>query len=119
MCTLLRRYTATFIHSYVCTQLRRYVLLCIHKTNFTPIQDIRYYRLLEFWQVGNQMNVAPTELTDPKVDTCELEVMLSAAALTDSQCAAELDKREPGRAAFIQRQIREGMRPLLRSVHQA
>ena len=84
-----------------------------------PNVRLRLWNARMFWQVGNQMNVAPTALTDPKVDTCELEVMLSAAALTDSQCAAELDKREPGRAAFIQRQIREGMRPLLRSAHQA
>ena len=79
-----------------------------------PNVRLRMWNARMFWQVGDQMHVAPTALTDPKVDTCELEVMLSAAALTDSQCAAELDKREPGRATFIQRQVREGMRPLLR-----
>ncbi|AEK59042.1 hypothetical protein [Acidithiobacillus caldus] len=67
-----------------------------------------------FWRVGDRMNPTPEELTQPKVDPCELEVMLATAALTESQCAPELDKKEPGRAAFIQRQVREGMRPLLR-----
>ncbi|MBU2753091.1 hypothetical protein HFU84_03945 [Acidithiobacillus sp. CV18-2] len=75
---------------------------------------LRMWNARMFWQVGDLFNVPTDKLTQPKVDLCELEVMLSTAALTDSQCAAELDKKEPGRAAFIQRQVREGMRPLLR-----
>ena len=76
-----------------------------------PNVRLRMWNARMFWQVGDQMNVAPAALTTPKVDTCELEVMLSAAALTVSQCAADLDKREPGRVAFIQRQVRDVMRP--------
>lgn len=84
-----------------------------------PNVRLRMWNARMFWHVGDQMNVAPAALTDPKVDTCELEVMLSAAALTNSECAAELDKKEPGRVAFIQRQVREGMRPLLRPANNA
>ncbi|WP_248886391.1 hypothetical protein [Acidithiobacillus acidisediminis] len=79
-----------------------------------PNVRLRMWNARMFWQVGDQFNVPADKLTAPKVDLCELEVMLSTAALTESQCAAELDKKEPGRAGFIQRQVREGMRPLLR-----
>jgi hypothetical protein len=79
-----------------------------------PKVRMKMWNARMFWQVGDQMNVAPEALTQPKVDLCELELLLSTAAMVDSQCAAEIDKRESGRAAFIQRQVREGMRPLLR-----
>ncbi|MCE5360806.1 hypothetical protein [Candidatus Igneacidithiobacillus taiwanensis] len=82
-----------------------------------PNVRLRMWNARMFWKVGDQFNVPSDKLTDPKVDLCELEVMLASAALTESQCAAELEKKEPGRAAFIQRQVREGMRPLLRANH--
>ncbi len=82
-----------------------------------PNVKLRMWNARMFWQVGDQLNVPSEKLTQPKVDLCELEVMLAAAALTDSHCAPELDKKEPGRVAFIQRQVREGMRPLLKPAH--
>jgi len=82
-----------------------------------PNVRLRMWDARMFWRVGDRQNPRPEELTQPKVDPCELEVLLAAAALTESQCAAELDKKEPGRAAFIQRQVRDGMRPLLRPAH--
>ena len=66
-----------------------------------------------FWQVGNKDNPGPEELTLAKVDLTELEVLLAAAALLPSQCAAELNERTPGRADFIIRQVHRGERPLL------
>ncbi|HKK04504.1 MAG TPA: hypothetical protein VKA50_01520 [Gammaproteobacteria bacterium] len=66
-----------------------------------------------FWEVGKD-NPAPGELTHPKFDLVELEVLLSAAALQPSQCAEELNEREPGRADFIIRQVHRGELPLLR-----
>ncbi|WP_019625297.1 hypothetical protein [Thioalkalivibrio sp. ALJT] len=67
-----------------------------------------------FWEVGRKLNTAPDELTQPKVDLCELEVMLSAAAYEASQCADTLNQREAGRADFIRRAVQSGQRPLLR-----
>jgi len=66
-----------------------------------------------FWKCTRKLNLTAEELTDPKVDLCELEVMLSAAALEQSQCADELNSRNPGRADFIARSVRTGQRPLL------
>lgn len=67
-----------------------------------------------FWEVGRKLNTNPDELTQPKVDLCELEVMLSAAAYEPSQCADNLNQREAGRADFIRRAVQSGQRPLLR-----
>lgn len=66
-----------------------------------------------FWEVGSD-NPAPDDLQQPKFDLMELEVLLSAAALQPSQCADELNEREPGRADFIIRQVHRGELPLLR-----
>lgn len=74
-----------------------------------------------FWDVGKHQVVplTPDVLNKPKVDPCELEVMLSAAAGVTSTCAEALEAREPGRAAFIARSVRIGERPLLRRPEQA
>ncbi len=66
-----------------------------------------------FWNVGRILNVKPEQLTEPKVDLCELEVMLAAAAYEPSQCADNLNAREAGRADFIRRAVQSGQRPLL------
>jgi hypothetical protein len=66
-----------------------------------------------FWEVGALDNPAASDLTDPKVDLSELEVMLATAANEPSLCRDEVNERRPGRADFIQRQIRRGERPLL------
>lgn len=66
-----------------------------------------------FWNIGRIMNPSTDALTQPKVDLCELEVMLSAAAYVDSKCASDLEARRPGRAAFIRRAVQSGQRPML------
>lgn len=66
-----------------------------------------------FWEVGALDNPTATDLTHPKVDLSELEVMLSMAANEPSMCRDEVNERWPGRADFIQRHIRRGERPLL------
>ncbi|NIR60521.1 MAG: hypothetical protein GWO02_13905 [Gammaproteobacteria bacterium] len=67
-----------------------------------------------FWVVDGKDDPVPEDLTRPKVDLRELEVMLSAAAHEPSQAAEELESEEPGRAGFIARHLRTGQRPLLR-----
>ena len=66
-----------------------------------------------FWDVGALDNPAPSDLTNPKVDLSELEVMLATAANETAECREDVNQRRPGRADFIQRQIRRGERPLL------
>ncbi|MFN4263471.1 MAG: hypothetical protein ACK4IT_07685 [Thioalkalivibrionaceae bacterium] len=66
-----------------------------------------------FWKVGQLLNSRPDQWVDPKVDLCELEVMLSAAAYVPSECAETLNNRNPGRADFIRRAVQSGQRPLL------
>lgn len=68
-----------------------------------------------FWEFGRKLNPQAADLTVPKVDLEELEVLLSAAAYVDSQCAAAVNAREAGRADFIRRAVQSGQRPLLRS----
>jgi hypothetical protein len=80
----------------------------------SPRIQTRLWNPRMFWEVGLKQNTTPEELTDPKVDLCELEVMLSAAAYEPSQCAEELNEREAGRADFIRRAVQSGQRPLLR-----
>lgn len=67
-----------------------------------------------FWNVRGQDAPTPAELCQPKVDLLELEVMLAEAAHQPSECADELERREPGRPAFIRRVIARGDMPLLR-----
>jgi hypothetical protein len=65
-----------------------------------------------FWQL--EQDVARTrDLTRPRVDLLELEVLLAAAAGVPSECADELNTRSPGRADFIRRSVGKGERPLL------
>ena len=66
-----------------------------------------------FWEVGALDNPAPSDLTRPKVDLSELEVMLATAANEESLCRDDVNAHQPGRADFIQRQIRRGERPIL------
>jgi len=49
-----------------------------------------------------------------RVDVLELEVLFSALLGATAQGEAELEAREPGRAAFIRRSIGHGELPLLR-----
>lgn len=75
---------------------------------------LRMWHAPMFWDVGTLDDPRPEELSRPKFDLYELEVVLATAALQPSQCAAEVNAREPGRADFIMRQVRRGERPLLR-----
>lgn len=84
-----------------------------------PRVKLRLWHPRMFWKMKDQWNPSPDTWNDPKVDLCELEVMLSALAYEPSQCAAELNQREPGRADFIARQVRGGMRPMLKSTKNA
>lgn len=68
-----------------------------------------------FWHVDKD-NPGPADLTRPRVDLCELEVMLATAAGLPSECAALLEQRQPGRAQFIARSVRRGERPWLAPV---
>ncbi len=70
-----------------------------------------------FWDFGRKLNPAAEELTNPKVDLCELEVLLSAAVFEASQCADELNSRNPGRADFIRRAVQSGQRPVLHNAN--
>lgn len=69
-----------------------------------------------FWDIGHTLTTTAADWTKPKVDLCELEVMLSAAAYETSQCADELNARENGRADFIRRAVKSGQRPMLHHV---
>lgn len=66
-----------------------------------------------FWDAGDSEDPSPSQLTKPKVDLRELEVMLSSAAYEPSLCANELNAEKPGRADFIIRVVHHGERPLL------
>lgn len=66
-----------------------------------------------FWEVGDLDNPRTEDLTRPKVDLEELEVLLSEAAGEDSHCAQSLNERHAGRGDFIRRMVRRGDLPLL------
>ncbi|MFP4131573.1 hypothetical protein [Thiohalospira sp.] len=66
-----------------------------------------------FWEVGALDNPTASDLTRPKVDLSELEVMLATAANEESLCREDVNAQHPGRAEFIERHIRRGERPLL------
>ncbi|MDX5333604.1 MAG: hypothetical protein LPK58_06120 [Gammaproteobacteria bacterium] len=70
-----------------------------------------------FWETRMKDNPTPDELVDPKVDLLELEVMLAEVAHVPSACAAELERREPGRADLIRHMIRRGDMPFLHRPH--
>lgn len=85
---------------------------CIRLLNQPGVQHHLWHPRM-FWEVGALDNPAASNLTQPKVDLAELEVMLAAAANESSLCRDDVNERRPGRADFIQRQIRRGERPLL------
>lgn len=80
---------------------------------FHPRVQQKLWHPRMFWDVGSQLSPKRSELTKPKVDLVELEVLLAAAAYEPSQCADELNTREPGRADFIRRAVQSGQRPML------
>lgn len=80
-----------------------------------PRVKLRLWHPRMFWKVGDVFNPDPKTWNEAKVDLCELEVLLSAAAFESSECAETVNQKEPGRADFITRQARGGMRPLLKS----
>ncbi|WP_019569320.1 MULTISPECIES: hypothetical protein [unclassified Thioalkalivibrio] len=86
---------------------------CVELFNSPRVQT-KMWSPRMFWEVGRHLNVTSDQLTDPKVDVAELEVMLSAAAYEPSQCADEVNQRESGRADFIRRAVQSGQRPFLR-----
>ena len=76
----------------------------------------RLWHARMFWNVGRKLNPTAEELTTPKANLQELEVMLSAADMVNSQCAEDLNKTNPGRADFIRRTVISGSRPVLASI---
>lgn len=80
---------------------------------YHPRVQQRMWNARMFWDVGRKLTPKADELTSPKVDLLELEVLLSAAAYEPSQCAEELNAREAGRADFIRRAVQGGQRPML------
>jgi hypothetical protein len=80
---------------------------------FHPRVQTKLWHPRMFWDIGMQQSPKPTDLTTPKVDLMELEVLLAAAAYEASECADALNAREPGRADFIRRAVQSGQRPLL------
>lgn len=70
-----------------------------------------------FWETHMKDNPTPDDLVDPKVDLMELEVMLAEVAHVPSECASDLESREPGRSELIQHMIRRGDMPLLHRHH--
>lgn len=78
-----------------------------------PDVKLRMWHPRMFWDVGSLDDPLPEDLSKPKFDLRELEVVLSAAAMAPSECAEEVNAREPGRADFLIRQVRRGELPLL------
>ena len=85
---------------------------CVELFNSPRVKNMMWNPRM-FWNFGRKLNPTEADLTTPRVDLCELEVMLAAAAWTDSQCAADLNSRNPGRADFIRRAVQSGQRPIL------
>jgi len=70
-----------------------------------------------FWETRMKENPAPEELTTPKVDLRELEVLLAETAHVPSQCAEELNQEAPGRADLIRHMVHRGEMPYLQRPH--
>ncbi|MEJ2059267.1 MAG: hypothetical protein P8Y64_02100 [Gammaproteobacteria bacterium] len=70
-----------------------------------------------FWEVHGQDTPSLDDLTEPKVDLMELEVLLSESAHVESVCADALEQREPGRATLIRHMLHRGDMPLLHRPH--
>ena len=70
-----------------------------------------------FWETHMKENPQPEELTEPKVDLMELEVMFAEAAHLPSACAEELNDLHPGRAELIRHMLRRGELPYLHRHH--
>jgi hypothetical protein len=85
---------------------------CVELYNSPRVKNMMWHARM-FWNFGSKLNPSDADLTTPRVDLCELEVLLSAAAWTESQCAADLNGRNPGRADFIRRAVQSGQRPIL------
>mgnify|MGYP006272362123 FL=1 len=85
---------------------------CIKLLRSQGVQNQMWHPRM-FWEVGALDNPTSQDLTRPKVDLSELEVMLATAANEPSLCRDEVNARRPGRAEFIERHIRRGERPLL------
>lgn len=80
---------------------------------YSPRVQQKMWNPRMFWDIGRNLSPKADDLKSPKVDLVELEVLLSAAAYETSQCADELNAREPGRADFIRRAVQSGQRPML------
>ncbi len=70
-----------------------------------------------FWETRMKENPAPEELTEPKVDLRELEVLLAESAHVPSVCAEELNQEDPGRADLIRHMVHRGEMPYLHRPH--
>lgn len=70
-----------------------------------------------FWETHMVENPKPEDLQQPKVDLRELEVLLAETTHQDSQCAAELEQEDPGRATLIRHMVDRGEMPLLHRPH--
>ncbi|MDD3518761.1 MAG: hypothetical protein PHQ14_10460 [Chromatiales bacterium] len=70
-----------------------------------------------FWDTHDIDDPQPEELTEPKVDLRELEVMFAEVAHEHSVCAHELEREQPGRVARIRRVLQSGDLPFLHRSH--
>ncbi|MEY2343000.1 hypothetical protein AB4090_12940 [Acidithiobacillus sp. IBUN Pt1247-S3] len=75
-----------------------------------PTVRAKGWRSNLFWRPASPQNPFGTL----RVDGEELEVLLAAIVGVDAPSRADLEKRQPGRASFIERSIAHGELPLLR-----
>jgi hypothetical protein len=61
-----------------------------------PDVQLRCWHPRMFWETNMKDNPRPEELTRPKVDLRELEVLLAESAHVPSECADELNRRIRG-----------------------
>lgn len=92
-------------------------LRCIQLMQQPQVKN-RMWNARMFWHIGNQLVVKYDAefLAKPKVDLCELEVLLSEAAGEASQCLETLNAEKNQRGDFIVRALRSGYRPYLTPV---
>jgi len=91
---------------------RRCVELFYH-----PDTQLHCWHPRMFWETNMVENPKPEDLQRPKVDLHDLEVLLAEAAHQESQCAEELERKEPGRPALIRHMMERGEMPFLHRPH--
>lgn len=84
---------------------------------FNPDVQLHCWHPRMFWEVEPLENPMADDLTDPKVDLRELEVILAEAAHQPSVAATELEAENPGRAELIRHMLHRGDMPFLNRPH--